>query len=354
MKEIRIGIIGLGMGRIHLEGYAGASGARVVGLADLNEERLRTMKPNVPEARLYTDAEEMLREERPDLVSVALPNFLHEKVTFMALEAGAHVLCEKPMSMDVESALHMRDKAAACGKHLFINFSKRFGPVGRAAKSLVEEGALGEIYHGYCQWTRRGGIPGFGGWFGQKDKSGGGPLIDLGVHELDQVLWLMGKAKPSTVSGMAHYRRGLEQARKEGKAFDVEDFATGFIRTDTGASILFEVSWDGYQVKKEQHCLRLHGEKGTIETAPGPHGDYTLHLCHDIGGRAFNSVPLQQESATNAYETLVHCLLEGRPFPATAEDGIRIQIILDALYESATTGREVDVGSFAGKALAYL
>ena len=354
MDPIKIGIIGLGMGRIHLEHYNKAPGARVVGLADLDEERLRQIKAMAPDAKGYTDAQEMLREEKPDLVSIALPNFLHEKMTLLALEAGAHVLCEKPMSMNVESALRMRDKADACGKNLFINFSKRFSPVARTAKGLVEDGALGPVYHAYCQWTRRNGIPGFGGWFGQKDKSGGGPLIDLGVHELDQVLWLMGKAKPATVSGTAHYRRGLEQARKMGKNFDVEDFATGFIRTDSGASILFEVSWEGYQVKKEQHALRLHGEKGTIETAPGPHGDYTLHLCHDVAGHAFNSVPLRQEPVLSSYETLVQCLLEDRPFPATAEDGIRIQIILDALYESATSGREVDLASFAGKALSYL
>ena len=354
MKEVKIGIIGLGMGRIHLESYLQAPGAKIVGLADLDEERLRQNKSKAPEARAYTQAEEMLREEKPDLVSVALPNFLHEKMTVAALEAGAHVLCEKPMSMNVESALRMRDKADACGKSLFINFSKRFSPVAQTAKSLVEDGALGPVYHAYCQWTRRNGIPGFGGWFGQKDKSGGGPLIDLGVHELDQVLWLMGKAKPATVSGMAHYRRGLEMARQQGKTFDVEDFATGFIRTDNGASILFEVSWEGYQVRKEQHALRLHGEKGSLETAPGPHGDYSLHLCHDVAGHAFNSVPLRQEPTLSSYETLVQCLLEDRPFPATAEDGIRIQIILDALYESATSGREVEVATFAGKALSYL
>lgn len=354
MEKLKVAVIGLGMGRMHLQEFSRHSGAEVVGFADVDESRFARCRELAPKARTYTDYKQLLRTEKPDLVTVALPNFLHEQVVCDALREGAHVLCEKPMSLQVESALRMRDAAEAHGRGLYINFSKRFSPQGQAARRLVDEGALGPVYHAISYWTRRDGIPGFGGWFGQKEKSGGGPLIDLGVHQLDLVLWLMGKVKPVTVSGCAHQRRAVVKAREAGKAFDVEDLACGFLRMDNGASIQLEVSWDGYYARKECSGFRLMGECGGLETAPGPHGPSTLHYAHDVAGSAVNSVPLQHPHSNGSCHELASCLLENRPFSATAADGIRVQIILDALYESAASGREVAVEEFAGKALSYL
>lgn len=354
MEKLKVAVIGLGMGRMHLKEFSQHSGVEVVGFADLDEARFPGCREWAPQARTYTDYHQLLKTEKPDLVTVALPNFLHEKVVCEALQAGANVLCEKPMSLQVESALRMRDAAETYGRGLYINFSKRFSAQGQAAKRLVEEGTLGPIYHATSYWTRRDGIPGFGGWFGQKEKSGGGPLIDLGVHQLDLVLWLMGKVKPLTVSGCAHQRLALVKAKEAGKAFDVEDLACGFLRMDSGASIQFEVSWDGFYARKEFSGFRLMGESGGLETAPGPHGESTLHYAHDVAGSAMNSVPLQHPKCNGSCYELASCLLENRPFNATAADGIRVQIILDALYESAASGREVAVEQFAGKALSYL
>ncbi len=354
MSTIKTAVVGLGMGRFHIKGYLNHPSADVAAVVDLDESRFGEIKELVPGVRTYTDYREMLRAEKPDLVSVAVPNFLHEEVTCAALDAGANVLCEKPMSLNVESALRMRDKAESSGKRLYINFSQRFSEFARTARGLVDEGRLGDIYHAYCQWTRRDGIPRFGGWFGQKKMSGGGPLIDLGVHRLDFVLWLMGGVKPVTVSGTTHHRLGSALGKAQGKAFDVEDLASGFIRTDNGASILFEVSWTGFQVRKEQQALRLLGEKGSIEGGPGLHGDYTLHYCHDIAGHAFNSILVQPGRDTTSYEALIESLVTGKPYLSSAEDGIRLQIVLDCLYESARLGREVVVEEFVGKALQYL
>lgn len=351
MHKIKTAIVGMGMGRHHLAGYLKHPSAEIVALVDLDEATAREVGKPVPGARIYSNYREMLKQEQPDLVSIAVPNFLHEEITCAALEAGAHVLCEKPMSVNVESALRMRAKAADAGRKLYINFSQRFSPFARTARGLVDANKLGHIYHAYCQWTRRDGFPRFGGWFGQKKLSGGGPLIDLGVHRLDFVLWLMGPIKPVTVSGITHNRIGQARGKSQGKAFDVEDLAAGLIRTDTGASILFEVSWAGFQVKTEQQVLRLMGEEGSLEGGSGIHGDYTLSYCHDIAGHPFNSTLANPGTDATSYEELIRCLVANEDFPSTAEDGIRLQIILDCLYESACTGREVVVDEFARDAL---
>lgn len=354
MDKLRVGVIGLGMGREHLKQFARHDGVEIVGFADVNEDRFIHGHQIAPGARTYTDYQQLLRTEKPDLISIALPNFMHEQVTCHALEARAHVLCEKPMSLSVESALRMRDHAEKHRRGLFINFSKRFNPQGRMARKLVDSGELGSVYHAHTYWTRRDGIPGFGGWFGQKDKSGGGPLIDLGVHQIDLALWLMGPVKPLTVTGVTHHHRARAKASNAAADFDVEDLASGFIRMDNGASVLFEVSWDGYQAKKETSGFRLLGETGGLETGVDLNGESTILFSHDRSGEAFTGFPASRPPAPGSCYELADCLLHNRPFSATAEDGIRVQIILDALYQSATTGREIVIEEFAGTALSYL
>lgn len=354
MKKVRCAIIGLRMGSFHLASYLKNPRADVVGLVDLDPEQLAQCAPKAPSARTFTDYREMLHETKPDLVSIALPNALHLPVALDCMKAGADVLCEKPMSVNLEGALKMQAEAERLGQTIYMNLSQRFGSFNRAAKAITDSGALGEIYHGFTSWSRRNGIPGFGGWFGQKDLSGGGPLIDLGVHRLDMAMWLMGTPKPISVSGCTHSRRGIPQARAEGKKFDVEDFATGFIRFDNDASLLFEISWAGYQKDHERQSLRLVGTKAGLEAEPGPKG-WELTLSHDLAGQQLVSRMLPPAGPEPySCEVLVDCILDEKPFPATARDGMRMQIILDALYESAATGREIRIADFSPEALQLL
>jgi len=251
-SPVRAAVVGLGMGGIHTKTLLASDEAEIVGLADLDQERLDAFVDQVPASALFTDYKEMLEQVQPDLTIIALPNFLHRPVTLDALAAGSHVLCEKPMAMTVAEAEEMKAAAEAAGKFLGINFSQRFTADHRALKALAESGDLGQIYHAYVCWTRRDGIPGFGGWFGQKKVSGGGPLIDLGVHRLDMAMWLMGNPEVIAVSGATHSNVGIPRAIKEGKNFDVEDYATGFVRFANGASLILEVSWAGHQ-GRHQH-----------------------------------------------------------------------------------------------------
>ncbi|MGC9452229.1 MAG: Gfo/Idh/MocA family protein [Oceanipulchritudo sp.] len=336
--SVRCAIIGLGMGKFHFEGYAQAEGATVVAVADLQEERLLPYKEKLGAEACFTDYRKMLETVQPDLVSVALPNRLHEEVTLAALEGGAHVLCEKPMAMNVEQARRMREAARKHDRQLGINLNQLYSGKAETLKEWISNDNLGEIYHGFTCWTRQDGIPGFGGWFGQKAMSGGGPLIDLGVHRLAVALWLMGDPEPERVVGYTHHHFGLPRAKAEGKPFDVEDFAAGSIRFKNGASLFLEASWDGFQAKRDKIEMRLQGSRGALE-------DLGEMVHFGRSGAVFHQSLLtpKQPAFATSYDAMVQSLRGGEPFRGTPERGIAIQQILDALYRSAGEGREAAV-----------
>jgi len=263
-------------------------------------------------------------------------------VTIDSLEAGAHVLCEKPMAMSVAEAQSMLEAAHAAGRRLGIGFSQRFGRPARAMKAVVDTGRLGEIFQAYVSWTRTDMFPRFGGWFGIKEQSGGGPLIDLGVHRLDLALWLMGYPEPKSVSAAAHHRIGVPRAKAEDKQFDVEDYATGLIRFQNGSSLVFEVSWAGWQNKGNLwggQDLHLVGTEGSLSQS-------NEEILYDfaIDGDVLCSAQVSGDRLpeVTACSEMVRCLREDVPFSAPAEHGIIVQRILDALYESAEKNAEVD------------
>ncbi|MGJ3241481.1 MAG: Gfo/Idh/MocA family protein [Opitutales bacterium] len=336
-KPLRCAVIGLGMGRNHANAFHTFPDAELVAVADLDETRLAQFADAVGKDGLYTDHKAMLAEARPDLVAIALPNFLHRPVTEEVLAAGCHAICEKPMAMTVEEAEAMKAAAKQAGKQLGINFSQRFNGGHRAMEQLVAAGKLGDIYHAYTSWTRRDGFPGFGGWFGQKKMSGGGPLIDLGVHRIDRALSLMGYPTVASVYGTTHKKIGVPRAQEQGKAFDVEDFATGCVRFTNGASLIFEVSWAGHRVGKEGQEMRIVGTEGALEM--GKDGAFYCHRDGDIFLES--SIDADRVPALKSMETMVDCILNDRPFPATPDHGIQVQRILNGLYTSAEEKREV-------------
>jgi predicted dehydrogenase len=343
MENLRCAVIGLGMGIGHLRGYLKNPRANVVGLVDLDEKRLAAGLQEAPQAKGFTDFAEMVKVCKPDVVSVALPNFLHEPVTIACLEAGVDVLCEKPMSTSLASALRMEQASKKTGKRIFMNLSQRFRAENVAARQLMESGAFGDVYHAYTEWTRRDWIPGFGGWFGQKELSGGGPMLDIGVHKIDMALWLMGRPKPVTVSGVTHYQRGVPRAKKENVKFDVEDYATGFVRFENGASLIFETSWAGYQQTYSQESFKLIGTQGGLEVINGIKGQEYIYNQERGGVPLASRIIADKISAPSSTESLVDCILDDKPFRANMEDGIRMQVILEALYDSAARGAEVNI-----------
>ncbi|MCE5200559.1 Gfo/Idh/MocA family oxidoreductase, partial [bacterium] len=263
-KTIKVGVIGLGMGSGHIGGYMDHPQAEVVAICDKDEARLQEKASQFGIANTFTDAQQMMEKCDLDAISVATPNAFHAPLTIAALNHGLHVLCEKPMAMTVKESEEMLAASKKNGKNLMINFSYRFSPMSFALKAQVDAGVVGDIYFGRTVWHRRRGFPGFGGWFGQSALSGGGPLIDLGVHRLDLALWLMGYPEPTSVMGSTYDHLAKIEVAKQKKAFDVEDLACGMVKFANGASLLIEASWAANTNEAETMSTKLYGTKGGL------------------------------------------------------------------------------------------
>lgn len=346
MKKLRVGIIGLGIGRSHIRGYQSHPGAEVVAIADLDETRLKVSGDEYKIAGRYRDAQEMLAKEKLDIVSVCTPNKFHKPLALAALEAGCHVLCEKPMAMNTAEAREMLEAAKRARKRLMINFSYRFLPQSWAIKAQVDAGALGDIYFARTIWHRRRGMPGFGGWFGQKDLAGGGPIIDLGVHRLDLALWLMGYPKPVWVMASTYNTIGSRVAKEKGAKFDVEDMGVALIKFANGATLELEASWAAYIAEQELMETRLLGTLGgAIQRNVGEGYKFESELFVEHNGVHYD-MKLHHPpgpDVPNQYHHFIDCIVHDKPHIATGEEGLIVMELLDAIYASAASGRPVPI-----------
>lgn len=342
-SDIRIGIVGLGIGSHHLERFKNLPGCCVVAIADSNRERLSAVGTKHGIDQRFESADEMLERAALDAAVVATPNKFHAPIALAALRRGLHVLCEKPMAMNVGEAQAMKAAADHAGRRLMINFSYRFSGMSAALKHQVEAGAVGDIYFGRTVWHRRRGMPGFGGWFGDRELAGGGPLIDLGVHRIDLALWLMGHPEPAAVSGSTYNVIARRIAAEQKKLFTVEDLACGIVKFRNGATLMVEASW-ALNINEPEHMVTsLYGSKGAIvqrNTGGGyqMHAELYLEEAGNLFTKTFDSTTVP---APSAQEEFLACIRENRPPSAGAEDGIRVQKILDGLYASAEQGREI-------------
>ncbi len=343
--KLRAGVIGVGMGRGHIKGYKSHPDVEVAAICDLDAERLARVGDEFSIASRYASAREMLARENLDIVSVATPNKFHMPLTIDALKAGCHVLCEKPMAMNAREARRMIDAAKKAKKHLMINFSYRFTEQSQALKKQVESGVLGDVYFGRTVWHRRRGMPGFGGWFGDKALAGGGPLIDLGVHRLDLALWLMGYPKPVWVMGSAYDHIATVCAARECKKFDVEDLAVGLIKFANGATLEIEASWAANIAERELMETRLLGTQGgLVQRNRNETYEFEAEIYVERDGALYDMKlhpPLP--FCASPYYYFAETVL-GRAKPtATGEEGLIVMELLDAIYKSAETGKPVHI-----------
>jgi predicted dehydrogenase len=342
-KPIRIGVIGLGIGGGHADHFKKLAGCEVAALADLNADRLNAVGEKLGIAARFTDAEAMMDKAGLDAVVVATPNKFHAPLTLAALKRGLHVFCEKPMAMTVAEAKAMKAAAAKARRRLMIDFSYRFSPMSVALKSQVDAGVVGPIYFGRTVWHRQRGMPGFGGWFGNKELAGGGPLIDLGVHRIDLALWLMGHPEPVSVSGSSYNVIAKRIAAEQKKLFTVEDLACGIVKFANGATLIVEASW-ALNVHEPEHMITsLYGEKGALtQKNVGIGYQFQAELMTEEKGCLFTKVLARNTCPVpSAQEEFLACIREKREPSASADDGIRVQKILNGLYESAEKGREI-------------
>lgn len=343
-KQVRIGVIGLGMGRWHIQEYLKHPAAKIQAVCDTDGALARKCADEVQAPQVFEHFEDFIAKAEIDAVSVAVPNYLHKSMTLACLDRGLHVLCEKPMAMDTGEALLMRDRVRKTGLKFMIHYNQRFRPEHQYFKKLIASGQLGDVYYGTAGWRRMRGLPSFGGWFGQKKMSGGGPLIDLGVHMLDLTRWLIGSPKAVTVSASTFSLIAQSLAREQDKVFDVEDLASTLIRFDNGSSLVMEVSWALNFEEREKVYLELSGTKGGLSNVCFDYKDTTTCIFREENGAMVKSVPLKYPpSYENAQQHFINCILEDRQPGPGADDGVETMRILDAIYESARNGREVEL-----------
>src|SRR5215216_1156199 len=247
MNEVRVGIIGVGWpGQRHIEGYQKHSRARISALADVNADFAEGIKTQygVTGAQVFDDYREMLTGDHVDAVSICTPNFLHAPMAIDALRAGKHVLLEKPLAHTLEDGERLAKEVAGHSAQTFmIGFNNRYRPDSVVLKNQIEAGELGRLYYAKTGWLRGATEFFLRGWFTRKEQSGGGPLIDLGVHMLDLSLWFMGNPRPVSVSGSVYHEFTDYMRESTNAEVDVEDLAAAFIKLDNGATIVLDVSW---------------------------------------------------------------------------------------------------------------
>ncbi len=348
--KLKIGIIGTGnIASAHLRSYQKNPNVEIYALCDLNEARVKSAAEKYGVTRTYTDMHEMLKLKELDAVSVCTWNSAHAPAAIAALEAGKHVLCEKPMATNAQDAEKMLAAAKKAGKLLMIGFVRRHGNECAILKRFVDSGYFGDIYYAKALYLRRNGNP--GGWFGDKSRSGGGPLIDLGVHFIDLIRYLMGNPMPVSVYGAAFHKLGNRPNILSQKAYrsaesgendicDVEDLATAMIRFDNGAVLQVDTSFS-LNLKADRSEVELFGDKGGARLMPELEFYTELDQYMADVKLAANTAEDFNQSFCNQINHFVDCITLGTPCIAPAEDGVTLMRILDAAYQSAETGHEV-------------
>lgn len=350
MDKIKVAIIGTGnISNNHIKAYLANPNVELYAFCDINEKQLHMMGEKYGVTRLFTDKDEMLKLPEIDAVSVCTWNSQHAPCTIAALNAGKHVLCEKPMALNAKEAEEMKAAAEKNGKLLMIGFVRRYGNDCKILQDFISKDFFGDLYYAKATYLRRDGNP--GGWFGDKARSGGGSLIDLGVHVIDLVRYLSGNPKPVSVYGATFQKlfnregsigrtKYLSSSATDHDICDVEDLASAMIRFDNGEVLAVEAAFS-LNLKKDTGTIELFGTKAGAKLDP------ELEIYTDVNNYQAD-VNLVAPSALsfdglfeNEINHYVDCVINGTVCKSPAEDGIEMMKILDAVYESASTGHEV-------------
>lgn len=351
MSTLKVGVIGTGgIAGCHLKAYDANPNAELVAVADINAERAQKVADQWSAPRAYGDPAELFADPDVEAVSICTWNNTHASLALQALEAGKHVLIEKPMARTHQEAAEVLAASEVGDRVVQVGFVRRHSANCRVLKSFIDAGDLGEVYYSKVSCIRRMGNP--GGWFADRAISGGGPLIDIGVHVIDLGWYLMGAPKVVSVSANTYQKLGnranittfprYKVADYDPTKNDVEDMANAVIRFDNGASMIMDASFSLHAVK-DSIGVSIFGDKGGADLEP------ELTIATERHGTAVNLQPqVGVHSTFNLDDGFSHeianfvdaCRGEAESI-APAWHGAEIQKILNAVYDSAAQGREI-------------
>ncbi len=326
----------------------------IAAVCDVNAELAEKTAKDFGIPNFYTDAKEMLIAEKPDVVSVCVPNLLHKKFTMLALQYGANVLCEKPLAFTYADAKEMFDYAKAQGKKLMACQSLRFLPERLAAMDMVKKGELGDIYYAELSRIRRRGIPTWGK-FHLKSFSGGGAFTDIGVHGIDSLVWLMNNPKVASVKACMNkvhadeagsakasgaLKGGVDTSKFNHEEMDVESFSSGYVNFENGAALSFKVSWAANL--KDENNIVLAGKKCGLDIENGK--IYSGEDC--IEDTTVSPNGFKDEAFFGHFcliDNFAKALLGQEELFVKPEETLNVTAIVEAAYLSAELGREVKI-----------
>ena len=355
---MNLGIIGAGaIGNVHAD-TATRAGIPIAGVWDVNPAKGAAFSKKHSTARTCASVKELLAMKEVDAVVVAVPNIDHAQVACEALEAGKTVFLEKPMALNVAECDKIISVLERTKGRLQMGFVSRSTPASRNVKHFIDAGTFGNIYHMKCSLYRRRGVPGLGGWFTTKAMSGGGPLIDLGVHVIDLSLFLAGNATPQRVSGVTYANFGRRMKdyvytnmwagppKFEGVC-DVEDHATALVRCAGGLTIEVNVTWAmNVDDKQMANGITVFGDKGGCFF---PIFGKQFTIATEAGGKVADLTPefassnVEHDAWDEQYRMFKALAEHGTPAHADAAAGRRVQSVLDGIYRSSAEGREVEI-----------
>ena len=354
MRKHPVAVIGCGniAQSAHIPSYIKTGRADIRYLVDILPDKARVLqeKFDLKDAKVVTDYRELLADPELEAVSVCLPNYLHEPVSVDFLRSGKHVLCEKPIALNSEQALRMQAVAKENGKILNIGVVNRFSTAVNRIRDIIRSGELGEVYHIYCSFRDCRCIPGMGGWFTTKAQSGGGVLIDWGVHFIDLILYCLDNPRPLTVTGKTFCQLGKDMENYTylgmwagppdySGTYDVDDYVTALVRTE-GPTISLNGAW-AQNVNETAMYVEFLGSKGGIKLHYGKDFEELL----DRNGALQNIHPAFQMADMFADEVanFLDCIETPRVTRAHIDNVLITQKVLDMIYLSSQEGREIQL-----------
>jgi predicted dehydrogenase len=343
---LRIGLIGAGSvaRQFHIPGWMSIPEAALIAIADIDESAASGMAERAGITHVFADFRDLLRLDL-DAVDVCTPNRLHFPMVMAALDAGRHVLCEKPLSTASAEVRQMGELAERKGLKLMTGHHYRFGPAAQAVKKWALEGNLGRVYHARARAMRRATLPPQPGFIDSR-LSGGGACMDIGVHALDLALWLMGFPDPVRVSGTAkvNFAKGGRIRGAWGEwdrdLFSVEDFAAGLVHFRDGATLTLETAWLGHQVEVEDLGCQIFGLDGGVKW---PSAEYANAVEGYPRQGILDFTPGVENPHTSVLRAFLECIMEDEPSPVPWLESWKSIAILESIYRSAALGHEVEV-----------